>query len=538
MHPTSTSDSAASYVGNDSASTKSMSTRRRRGETAREISHLLKQQWRPGIFALCLLITYITYCLFYFFDLSKLRGEITTTEWFREWTQCLTQQAMISLQQGLSVQSSQAQLKAAGERAQNACAWIAAPHVPWFPLAALAYFLPGAVGIIVLFIFGSRLELWVDLRRKLLRERSSSFFIMDDLAVRIKDPQQQRQSYTPILYHNSPLAIAPYDKLCPEALGISDKAKASQKCCSLAPSPETVPSQRPKQPTPLTEAAAAHIGLVREDAIVTTAVKARTAAAFIGPIRQKPMRAAITEKAHASPKLSASPETVPRRRSKQPIATTPVRAAAAYIGPIRESAIVTKPVKARSAAAYISPIRQKHMRTVDRHEPLYCRNPDMSPRAQRQQQNRQHKQRQENMQQMNHAKLASKRSAPRPEGSFSSNDSLPTPSPTMKHACVRNTEPVVETQRRSCSLTRAVRVVSPTTPTPSELISFYNSDDLFSETASRDKATHGASLDLSHEVFSQFRERSRKTPEHPQIDRTKSQNSPPAVPPKNAHRRF
>ncbi|CAO3572237.1 unnamed protein product [Mortierella alpina] len=509
-----------------------------RRETAREISQLLKQQWRPGVFAMCMLIIDMTFWLFYFFETKKLRVEIATTTWFTEWIRCLHLQATISVQNGvLSASSTQAQLKTAGRSAQDACAWIATPHVPWFPWATLAYLLPTVFGIIVLILFGSRLELWEDLRSKLLSGRSSSVFIMDDLTMRPTAVQIQRQSFILMQHQNSPLAIAQQGKLNPEGSLITEKTSASQKT-ALAPSPEIVPRQRPKQSnaSPSVRITAACVGPTRENALVATAPAARSAGAYKGSVRQIPTGEVNTEKANATPRaLASSPETVPRQRPKQPITVIPVRPAAAYIGPIRASAIISTPVRARSAVAYIGPIRQRHTRAVDRHEPLYNRDAGTSTRAQRQQQDRQHQQQQEIVQQMKQAKLVSKSSAPRPERPPSTTEGPKTPSPTQKPSPARKTELTVKTQSRPSSPPRFVRVVSPTTPTPSELINFYKSIDRLSEPVSPVEAIHDTSLDPGRKTFSPLREGSRNNmPERLQ----NSQNLPPVVPQKSARRRF
>ncbi|KAG0052540.1 hypothetical protein BGZ83_002471 [Gryganskiella cystojenkinii] len=129
---------------------------RKRLQTARDISLLLKQQWRPGLFA-------------------KLLDVKPTTQWFADWIACLGQQAKISFQSGLlSATSTPDQIKTAGETAQRICASVAEQNVPNFAWAALTDLLPAMFGIMILIIFGSRLELWQDLRKKLFGSRGSS----------------------------------------------------------------------------------------------------------------------------------------------------------------------------------------------------------------------------------------------------------------------------------------------------------------------------------------------------------------------------
>ncbi|GJJ78077.1 hypothetical protein EMPS_10436 [Entomortierella parvispora] len=145
---------------------------RRRLQTARDISQLLKQQWRPGLFALCLLIIDMIYWLFYFVEAKKLTTVQPTTPWFVNWTTCLAQQAMLSMKSGaLTLNPTPAQFKAAGDAAQAACAPVAVKNVPNFVWAAASDMLPALFGIIILIIFGSKMELWQDLRTRLFGSR-------------------------------------------------------------------------------------------------------------------------------------------------------------------------------------------------------------------------------------------------------------------------------------------------------------------------------------------------------------------------------
>ena len=145
---------------------------RKRLQTARDISLLLKQQWRPGLLALCLLIIDMIYWLFYFIEAKKLMDVTPTTPWFVNWSACLGQQAMLSLQSGiLTLNPTPAQFKAAGDAAQAACAHVAVNNVPDFTWAAASDMLPALFGIMILIIFGSRMELWQDLRTKFFGPR-------------------------------------------------------------------------------------------------------------------------------------------------------------------------------------------------------------------------------------------------------------------------------------------------------------------------------------------------------------------------------
>ncbi|KAG0251759.1 hypothetical protein BG011_007387 [Mortierella polycephala] len=194
---TSVGDSTtASYNASDPQSNRTISNRQRRLQTARDISHLLKQQWRPGLFALCLLIMDMIYWLFYFTEAKKLEAINPTTQWFVEWLQCLGMHAMSSIQAGKlsAVAPTLEELATVGDMAQSACASIAYPYVPSFSWAALADLVPAVFGIMILVIFGSRLELWRDLRTQLFGEKDSTVFIMDNLPKDKKDQYHRHQS--------------------------------------------------------------------------------------------------------------------------------------------------------------------------------------------------------------------------------------------------------------------------------------------------------------------------------------------------------
>ncbi|KAG0304032.1 hypothetical protein BGZ98_006009 [Dissophora globulifera] len=148
-------------------------TRQRRLQTARDISMLLRQQWRPGLFALCLLIIDGIYWLFYFQDAKKVINVTPQTPWFKIWEKCLTQQTNISIESGiLSLKNPTLdQIQAAGIEAQKVCAAVAAPFIPNFIWAALTDIVPAMFGLIVFAIFGSRMELWFDVRVRLFGRR-------------------------------------------------------------------------------------------------------------------------------------------------------------------------------------------------------------------------------------------------------------------------------------------------------------------------------------------------------------------------------
>ncbi|KAF9997595.1 hypothetical protein BGZ79_008723 [Entomortierella chlamydospora] len=148
-------------------SPSSMQSRRQRHlKTARDISLLLKQQWRPGLFAVCLIIMDMVYWLFYFMEAKGLMDLSTTSQEFLNWVNCLSNHMKFAVQSGqLSlVNPTPDQVKAVGQASQTACAYAAEPWVPNIVWAALADMIPALFGVVLLIIFGSRVELWRDLR--------------------------------------------------------------------------------------------------------------------------------------------------------------------------------------------------------------------------------------------------------------------------------------------------------------------------------------------------------------------------------------
>lgn len=128
------------------------------------MSLFLKQQWRPGVFALWILVIEMIYWLFYFLEAKKLEQVDLNKPWFQDWMVCLYSQLKLSGLLQYSTAPTPDELQAAGDAAQSACASIVSGHVPSFIWAAFADMLPATVGIMILVIFGSKLELWQDMR--------------------------------------------------------------------------------------------------------------------------------------------------------------------------------------------------------------------------------------------------------------------------------------------------------------------------------------------------------------------------------------
>ncbi|KAF9912572.1 hypothetical protein EC991_009997 [Linnemannia zychae] len=182
---------SASSVGNSHSrssngdSNNSMTPRQRRLQTARDVTLQIKQQWRPGFLVFYLLIMDAVYSLFYYFEAKKLLSVKSSTPWFQEWVTCLAAQTVESAKAGRIslVNPTPDQFLAAGAYAQRNCASIAAPFVPNFTWAAWSDLIPAMYGVIILIIFGSKLELWQDLRERLFGKRhpDGGKIIMGDL---------------------------------------------------------------------------------------------------------------------------------------------------------------------------------------------------------------------------------------------------------------------------------------------------------------------------------------------------------------------
>ncbi|KAF9580149.1 hypothetical protein BGW38_003327 [Lunasporangiospora selenospora] len=163
-------DSATASKNSGTTGPTTISARQRRLQTAREISALLKQQWRPGLLALCLLFIDMIYWLFYFTEAKKLEKIGPTTPWFVNWIRCLGEQAILNLSQvGATTMTEQQKIQWMGEVAQRTCASIARPFVPSFSWAALSDTLPATFGCFLMIIFGTKVELWQDVAARLFR---------------------------------------------------------------------------------------------------------------------------------------------------------------------------------------------------------------------------------------------------------------------------------------------------------------------------------------------------------------------------------
>ncbi|KAK3830235.1 MAG: hypothetical protein JOS17DRAFT_817680 [Linnemannia elongata] len=218
---TSVSNSHSRSYGNNSTGNNNpanMTPRQRRLQTARDISQLLKQQWRPGLFALWLLLIDMIYWLFYFIEAKKLLSVGPNTLWFQQWAACLAEQAIASVKAGrLSMTNpTPDQVIAAGEVAQRTCAAIAEPFVPNFAWAALSDMLPALFGLVILIIFGSKLELWHDLRERLFGRRGADGgkIMMGDISKESRDKMYAKGPSSGAYKDNAP-SSSPVEILTP-----------------------------------------------------------------------------------------------------------------------------------------------------------------------------------------------------------------------------------------------------------------------------------------------------------------------------------
>ncbi|KAF9145189.1 hypothetical protein BGX30_010064 [Mortierella sp. GBA39] len=197
------SNSQSSNGSNDGTM---MTPRQRRLQTARGITLQIKQQWRPGVLALWLVLIDVVYCLFYYIEVKKLLSVTPTSAWFQQWVACLADQMTESAKAGrLSlINPTMDQFLIAGEFAQRTCAPIATPFVPNFVWATVTEMLPAMLGIAILVIFGSKLELWEDLRERLFSKRYP-----DNVKVMMGDmPQNNRNKvYSDSLSPGSPSKV-------------------------------------------------------------------------------------------------------------------------------------------------------------------------------------------------------------------------------------------------------------------------------------------------------------------------------------------
>ncbi|KAG0230514.1 hypothetical protein BGW41_002516 [Actinomortierella wolfii] len=140
-----------------SASINSQTKRQLGAQTARDITRMLKQQWRPGSFAMC----------------QKFSRISPSDEWFQQWISCFGQQATQNIQSlvtstpSLTITNitSPEIISNLGRAGQQACQPIAKPHVPVFWKLVMSDMAPAIFGICIFLIFGSKYELWQEWHR-------------------------------------------------------------------------------------------------------------------------------------------------------------------------------------------------------------------------------------------------------------------------------------------------------------------------------------------------------------------------------------
>ncbi|KAG0237652.1 hypothetical protein BGW42_000480 [Actinomortierella wolfii] len=156
-----------------STSINSQTKRHLGAQTARDITRMLKQQWRPGSFAMCQLLVYMIYFLFYFVEIKKFSRISPSDEWFQQWISCFGQQATQNIQTLVATTpsltitniTSPEVISNLGRAGQQACQPIASPHVPVFWRLVMSDLAPAIFGICIFLIFGSKYELWQEWHR-------------------------------------------------------------------------------------------------------------------------------------------------------------------------------------------------------------------------------------------------------------------------------------------------------------------------------------------------------------------------------------
>ncbi|KAF9433793.1 hypothetical protein BGZ76_008963 [Entomortierella beljakovae] len=158
-------NSAALRSHSDSQSNAPMSATKLRLLKARNITRILKKQWRAGFFAICLIAVDMTYWLFYFIEAKKAIGVNADTPWLTAWAGCIL-------------------YADPNADRQSACLDVARPNVPKFAWIVTTEVFPASLGLITFITFGSKLAFWQDVFSALfcgLRKRDSTVFVMNDI---------------------------------------------------------------------------------------------------------------------------------------------------------------------------------------------------------------------------------------------------------------------------------------------------------------------------------------------------------------------
>ncbi|CAO3567556.1 unnamed protein product [Mortierella alpina] len=190
---TSSTTDLRSFSRVPSRSSEFLATRRRSFRATLNIAQLLKQQWRPGLFALLLFAVHIVDRLYYSIEGKKL-ADVTSKAWYQVWLSCLNDQAVIASRSGsLSTASS------LGSAAQAACASIARPNVPSARWVVLNHITVASTGAIFALIFLCRTELWHDLRNRTPRMKEAAEC---NCSVMLKDSSQLDHQHRPECHDN------------------------------------------------------------------------------------------------------------------------------------------------------------------------------------------------------------------------------------------------------------------------------------------------------------------------------------------------
>ncbi|CAO3567558.1 unnamed protein product [Mortierella alpina] len=147
------------------------STHRQRLHAAHEISLVFQQQWRVGLFAVCLVAFYLNYWLFLIAEPKKIQNLGPGLPWFMDWVHCLSQQARSTNDTTPPFFTNR---QTAGDSAQAACASIAAPYVPNVSWMTATEFSRALEGFIFFLTFASKADFRHDLRGKLFGNRDAA----------------------------------------------------------------------------------------------------------------------------------------------------------------------------------------------------------------------------------------------------------------------------------------------------------------------------------------------------------------------------
>ncbi|KAG9322438.1 hypothetical protein KVV02_000067 [Mortierella alpina] len=212
-----------------SRSSDFLTTRRRSLKATLDVAHLLKQQWRPGMFALLLFAIHISDRLYYRIEGEKLAG-VASKAWYQDWISCLHDQAVIASRSGSSSTAS-----GHGSAAQAACASIARPNVPSARWIVVNHITLASTGAIFALIFLCRTELWHDLRIRSQRMKEAAEC---NCSIMMKESGQLDHQHRPECHGNQ-------DRAAPQGKGACDDVYSDLHGDDVTPYVEDIPTPPP-----------------------------------------------------------------------------------------------------------------------------------------------------------------------------------------------------------------------------------------------------------------------------------------------------